>query len=82
MLPDLMRYYFSLLLLITMAFGMGVLVGDNYAPISGATTAALTKRCVLLEVEVHALEKRVGKLEEEANNIRARVQMWLPTAEL
>lgn len=77
-----MRYYSSLFLLLTATFAVGVLVGDNYAPISGATTRALTIKCATLEVQVAELGVRVMALETESEALRPRIKAMLPNVDL
>lgn len=71
----------SISLLLTVFFGFGVVVGDAYAPISGLTSAALEKRCALLELKLDAIEARCDKLEKWAAELRVNLKARLPGSE-
>jgi hypothetical protein len=69
-------------LFLMLVFALGVLLGETYAPISGTTVSAISRRCAQLELTVSELMTRTARLEMEAGSLRLRVQAWLPNADL
>lgn len=66
-----------LLLMLCITFAFGTFVGDTYAPFSGATTQALSKRCVEMERRVADLEARCAALESSVGATKLRLELWL-----
>ncbi len=52
---------FTTIIVLTITFAFGAVVGETWAPLSGLTTQALAARCAALETRVAAIE---GKYEE------------------
>ena len=50
------------LLLLSVTFFLGLVVGESWAPISGATTQALAERCDSLEARLAALGEQHSRL--------------------
>ena len=65
-----------LFVLLTITFGFGLVVGDAWTPLSGASTHALSERCAALEARVAELEARYAKLEASFGAASTRLELW------
>lgn len=66
-----------LFVLLSITFGFGLVVGDAWTPISGASTHAISVRCAALEARVAELEARCAKLEASFGSASTRLEEWL-----
>jgi hypothetical protein len=58
---------FTTIIVLTITFAFGAVVGETWAPLSGLTTQALAARCASLEARVIAIEGRYEELKSEVD---------------